>query len=133
MCLTGAQRLSSALGSASPTARVVSAATWLNHLAESKGLEASSPTQHSNLDELPSELDEIMLPVHIKEIKKQSIFDTTTTRSLTPVLESNSTQSKEPRTRFPFELRNTASIYQNAIQFNTPSWQEEGLEYFILL
>ena len=73
-------------------------ATWLNHLAESKGLEASSPTQHSNIDELPSELDEIMLPVHIKEIKKQSIFDTTTTRSLTPVLESNSTQSKEPCT-----------------------------------
>ena len=96
-------------------------ATWLNHLAESKGLEASSPTQHSNLDELPSKLDEIMLPVHIKEIKKQSIFDTTTTHSLAPVLKSNSTQSEEPRTRFPFGLCNTGSIYQNVIQFDTPS------------
>ena len=40
-----------------------------SHLAESKGLEASSTTQHNNPDELPSELDEIMLLVHIKEIK----------------------------------------------------------------
>ena len=67
-----------------------------------------------------------MLPVHIKEIKKQSIFDTTTTHSLTPVLKSNSTQSEEPRTRFPFGLCNTTSIYQNVIEFDTPSWQEEG-------
>jgi hypothetical protein len=59
-----------------------------SHLVDSRKLEASTPTRSSNLDEsLP--------PDQVRQIKKMSIFDVTSTRAALGLLGSGSNRSKE--------------------------------------
>jgi hypothetical protein len=74
-----------------------------SRLANSREPEASSSTPSSDLDELINNLDDLLLPDLVLQIKKMSIFNTTSTRDALDLvgLESNrskgTTQSKSLR------------------------------------
>jgi hypothetical protein len=46
-----------------------------SHLADSRKPEASTPTRFSNLDKFVDNLNDLLLPDHIREIETASIFD----------------------------------------------------------
>jgi hypothetical protein len=69
-----------------------------------------------------------LLPKLAGELKEQSIFNATSTRAASIFLGSNSIQSKEQRNRFPFEVRNSATVYQEAMRFKSLSALEEDLD-----
>jgi hypothetical protein len=82
-----------------------------SHLANTREPEASAATQRSDLDEFIDNLDEMLLPDLTGEIEKMSVFDVTSTRAAPEHPGSDSTRSEEGCTRFPFGLRNVASIH----------------------
>jgi hypothetical protein len=71
-----------------------------NYLVSSREPEASTPTRSSDLDEFIDNLDELLLPDLALQIEKMSFFDTTSTRDVPELAESDSnrfegtTQSK---------------------------------------
>jgi hypothetical protein len=46
-----------------------------SHLADSRKPEASTPTRCSDLDKLVNNLNELLLPDHVREIETASVFD----------------------------------------------------------
>jgi hypothetical protein len=46
-----------------------------SYLADSKKPEASTPTRCSDLDKLVNNLNELLLPDHVREIETASVFD----------------------------------------------------------
>jgi hypothetical protein len=66
-----------------------------SHPANSRKLEASTPTRRSDLDEFIDNLDELLLPDLVWQIEKISIFDATSTRGVPELVRLNSNQSKE--------------------------------------
>jgi hypothetical protein len=52
-----------------------------SHLANPKEPEASPSTQSSNLDDFIDNLDEVLLPDLVQQIKKMSVFNTTSTHN----------------------------------------------------
>jgi hypothetical protein len=65
-----------------------------SHLADSRKLEASALARHSDLDEFIDNLDELLLPDLVRQIKKMSIFDVTTTRAAPELVGSDSNRSE---------------------------------------
>jgi hypothetical protein len=53
----------------------------------------------------------ILLPNLAREIEEHSIFDMTSTHAAPGLLGSYLIQSEDLRTRFPFGLRNTATVH----------------------
>jgi hypothetical protein len=99
-----------------------------NHLADTNKLEASAATRCSHLDEFVDNLDEMLLPDLAGEIEKMSVFDVTSTRAALVLPRSDSTRSEEGHTRFSFGLCNAASVYQEAMRFESLSDLEEDLD-----
>jgi hypothetical protein len=66
-----------------------------NHQADSKKLEASTPTRCSDLDEFVDNLDELLLPDLAGEIEMMFVFDMTSTRAAPGLLRSDSNRSEE--------------------------------------
>jgi hypothetical protein len=61
-----------------------------NHLADSRNMEASTSTRHSDLDEFIDNLDELLLPDLAQQIERMSVFDATLTH-----VRSDSNRSEE--------------------------------------
>jgi hypothetical protein len=87
------------------------------HLVNDMKLEASAASQHSGLDEFIDNLDETLLPDLVRDIEEESLFNATSTRAAPVLLISDLIQSEE----LPFRLRNTATVCQKAMQFETLS------------
>jgi hypothetical protein len=66
-----------------------------SHLADSRKLEASAATRHSDLDEFIDNLDELLLLDLPKQIERISVFDATSTHVAPGLLGSNSSRSEE--------------------------------------
>jgi hypothetical protein len=63
------------------------------------------------VDYFINNLEETLPPALPKGVKKESVIDETSIRTLT-ILGSDSTRSRNPRIEFPFRLWNAASAYQ---------------------
>jgi hypothetical protein len=100
------------------------------HLANSRKPEPSTPNRCSNLDKFVNNLDELLLPDHTEEIERMSVFNATSTHAAPELLRSDLIQSVDLHTRFPFGLRNTATVYLKAMQFETsPHWRRTWIVY----
>jgi hypothetical protein len=66
-----------------------------SRLADSRKLEASTPTRRSDLDEFIDNLDELLLPDLVRQIEKMSVFNATSTRAAPELVGSNSNRSEE--------------------------------------
>jgi hypothetical protein len=89
--------------------------------------EAPTAGQHSGLDKFINNLDETLLPDLAREIEEESIFNVTSTHAAPELFRSDMIRSEDLRTRFPFGLRDTATVYQKAMRFETLSALEEDL------
>jgi hypothetical protein len=75
-----------------------------SHLVESRKPGASTSTRHSDIDEFIDNLDELLLPDLVLQIKKMSVFDAISTHDSPELVRSDSnryegtTQSKCGRT-----------------------------------
>jgi hypothetical protein len=98
------------------------------HLINETKLEASVASQRSGLDEFIDDLDETLLPDLAREIEEESVFNVTSTRAAPGLLRSDMIQSEDLCTLFPFGLRNTATVYQKAMRFETLFALEEDLD-----
>jgi hypothetical protein len=65
-----------------------------SHLVDSGKPEASTSTQHSDIDEFIDNLDELLLLDLVLQIEKISIFDMTSTRAAPELVESDSNRSE---------------------------------------
>jgi hypothetical protein len=99
-----------------------------SHLADSRELETSVATQHSDLDEFIDNLNEMLLPDLAKEIEEESVLDAISTRAAPGLLWLDSIRSGEEHTRLLFRLHNTALVYQESMQFESLSYLEEDLD-----
>ncbi|RLN03691.1 putative polyprotein [Panicum miliaceum] len=102
------------------------------HLIDNKP-EVSAATPSSDLDEFVDNLDEMLLPDLTREIEKLSIFDATPTRAAPGFPGSDWTPSGEQRDRFPFSLRNTTTVYQEAMESEFYSALEKDLDELLEL
>jgi hypothetical protein len=76
-----------------------------SHLANSRKLEASTPTRCSDLEEFIDNLDELLLPDLVRQIKNMSIFDAISTCTTPELVGSDSNRSGEPtRSKSLFNL-----------------------------
>jgi hypothetical protein len=66
-----------------------------------------------------------MLPDLAREIEEKSVFNATSTHAAPGLLGSGPIRSEEQHTRFPFGLRNAATIYQEATRFKSLSALED--------
>jgi hypothetical protein len=81
------------------------------HLVNDMKLEASTASQHSSLDGFINNLVETLLPDLAREIEDESIFNVTSTHAAPGLLRLDLIWYEDLRTRSPFGLRNTATIY----------------------
>jgi hypothetical protein len=65
-----------------------------SHLVDSRKLEASTPTRHSDLDEFIDNLDKLLLLDLVLQIEKMSIFDATSTRAAPELVGLDSNRSE---------------------------------------
>jgi hypothetical protein len=65
------------------------------------------------------------------EIEEQSSFNATSTLAAPGFLGSDPIWSKEQHTRFPFGLRIAATVYQEAMQFESLTALEEYLDHLL--
>jgi hypothetical protein len=61
-----------------------------SHLVDSKKSKVSTPTRHSDLDEFVDNVDKLLLPDLILQIKKMSVFNVTSTRAAPELVGSDS-------------------------------------------
>jgi hypothetical protein len=98
---------------------MLSSAGFNSHLANPREPEVPAATRHSDLDEFVDNLNEMLLPDLAREIKEQSVFDMTSTLAALGFLGPDPIRSEEQHTQFPFELRNMATVYQEAMRFES--------------
>jgi hypothetical protein len=70
----------------------------------------------------------MLLPDLPRLIEEESIFNAISIRAAPVLLRSDLIRSKDLRTRLPFGIRNTTTVYQKAMQFETLSVLEEDLD-----
>jgi hypothetical protein len=102
-----------------------------SHLADTSKLEAFVAARCSDLDKFIDNLNEMLLPNLAWEIEKMCVLDATSNHATPGHPGSDSTQSKKGRTQFTFGLRNAASVYQEAIKFESLSDLEEDLDHLL--
>jgi hypothetical protein len=71
----------------------------------------------------------MLLPNLAREIEEESVLDAILTRAAPGLLGSDSIRCGEEGTRLLFELRNTAHVYQESMQFESLSDLEEDLDH----
>jgi hypothetical protein len=73
----------------------------------------------------------MLLPDLAGKIEKMSVLDATSTHAVTGPPGLDSTRSEEGCTQFSFGLRNAASVYQEAMRFESLSDLEEDLDHLL--
>jgi hypothetical protein len=68
---------------------------FISHLVDFRKPEAPAATRRSNLDSFIDDLNELLLPDPPSQIEKTSVFDATSSRTATGLLESDSNRSEK--------------------------------------